>query len=1094
MGDEFKDLSSAVVLRSEDEVRDITRAEVIALSCPEAVADDVSIEKAIEALHQAEQLVESLEQQLQAAAEHESGLSFVPTLSSAKHEKTESPSTTSSPISAEALAFRLKNAQRELSNRETELFRLRADIKKRKAQRLADAVRTVAEQSRAEKEEVARTKEAFTVRQNERNAARPKVVPFLPTKHRETPQGVTSSPFSRPTLPTAHPSLRRRISNASLTLDEYRGGPLLPNIYRVDVKGVQKRIRYIDDTSDEAFQRRLKKREKLEELQQQQIVEYTALSQVSVSSGAPQTATEPGEGVEVIDVDALMEMEEKEMNAVLATQIQPVKRERDGVTKHENEIDMDAPLAHFATVKSQNAVKVKEEPLIVSPPPSRDGSISLADIVELGGGVSIPGTIYDRLLDFQQEGVQWLVQLHTQRCGGILGDEMGLGKTIQIAALLCALTHSHQLRGPTLLVAPVTVLRQWVAELHRWSPRSRVLLLHQLSAAHGSTTESLINVARGEVNAIVLTSYAAMRRHCEVLQTAGFHYVILDEGHKISNPTAGMTLAAKSFPTPHRLLLSGSPIQNSLKELWCLFDFVRPGILGTLKSFTTEFEEVIGKSKNNRASSFALAEAVEAAKVLQERIAPYLLRRLKRQVNALLPEKYEKVIYVPLSDAQLQEYIAFLASNEIQTLIAQTSSYQMMSGGLDRDFRDSSGSLRVAGRAFNMANRSELSKIRAESFKMFHRLRQLCNHVDIFRLQHLQADDEVYSQLFHIGADGEVHSSNRPVSRSFRSNFPAELSGSGKLQTLQRMLAEWSRGGHRALVFSQTRMMLDIIENMVENEGHRYVRMDGTTPVNQRQELMDRFNEDDSITLALLTTRVGGVGLNLTGADRVVIFDPDWNPTTDAQARERAWRVGQRREVCVYRLITIGTVEEFIFKRQLAKMYVTDKVLRDPEYQRFFTSHSFIEGLLLGSIYDGRVPEGAKHVLIQRDMHLYDRSTASPMSLEGKEGSTAGSPGHEVVVPYNDFGSEGVQEFPEGGMEEEGEEGSPTVPPSSPAGEGLSVLQNLVDGATVHDAPDAVAHRLAAFQMNQRMQRVAQSAPSRSAEQQAEEYKKLALT
>ncbi|CCW67896.1 unnamed protein product [Phytomonas sp. Hart1] len=178
------------------------------------------------------------------------------------------------------------------------------------------------------------------------------------------------------------------------------------------------------------------------------------------------------------------------------------------------------------------------------------------------------------------------------------------------------------------------------------------------------------------------------------------------------------------------------------------------------------------------------------------------------------------------------------------------------------------------------------------------------------------------------------------------------------------MLAEWRRFGHRALVFSQTRRMLDLIENFCEQTGYVYIRMDGLTSRDHRQVLMDRFNEDSEIFLALLTTRVGGVGVNLVGADRVVIFDPDWNPTTDLQARERAWRIGQTREVCIYRLLTGGTVEEMILRRQLAKTYIADKVLKNPNLQRFVHSpDGLAEGLLLGPEYAERIPYEKRYVL-----------------------------------------------------------------------------------------------------------------------------------
>lgn len=597
--------------------------------------------------------------------------------------------------------------------------------------------------------------------------------------------------------------------------------------------------------------------------------------------------------------------------------------------------------------------------------------------VTLIPGITLQETVYNRLLDYQQEGVRWLTHLHAQRCGGILGDEMGLGKTIQIAAMINALVHSHQLRGPALIVAPMTVLRQWVAELHRWAPYVRVCVMHESGAgASGISREKLVHSVQG-TPAVVLTTYTAMRLYCNLLHSAAFQYVILDEGHKISNPTAAITLAAKSFPTPHRIILSGSPIQNSLKELWCLFDFVRPGLLGTMARFIEEFETPIGQSKNIRATPLALATAVECARALQAQIAPYMLRRLKRQVNMSLPQKHERVIRVPLSDQQLEQYVELLASPEVQRVLSDTIYYPQLAGRLNADGRDESGSLHVAGRQFHlMSGQHQRAGARLKSFRIMNQLRQICNHADLFAVQ--RGEDEENRMQLQPGLR-----LNRPVSsrasaaagyRCFRSNNPVNVDGSGKLRALQEMLAEWAKHGHRALIFSQTRMMLDIIENLCEQLQYRYVRMDGTTNGHHRQELMDRFNEDDSIFLALLTTRVGGIGVNLIGADRVVIFDPDWNPITDIQARERAWRIGQTRDVCVYRLITSGTVEEAILRRQLAKTYVTDKVLKDPTLQRFFHQQDGLtENFFLGAEYDSRVPASRKHVLVAQELHAHRR-------------------------------------------------------------------------------------------------------------------------
>ncbi|KAG5509418.1 hypothetical protein JKF63_06728 [Porcisia hertigi] len=868
-----------------------------------------------------------------------------------------------------------------------------------------------------------------------------------------------------------------------ITQTDYSGGDVLPSMNRVQVTRADirsKHRRYQDDSEVEHYIERVAKRERLEAVaNHQRRLAAMCSCDGTPSQSQPASITKPS--------DAPLKTEREPNNHVYRVKTEPgvsdaaavvgvqsqVQKEVSEGNEHDchlaeapggveyleggqyNVIDVDAlmenvddlAVAAMVSQVSTDLTSGSTPHLSGAPAPclsqshqqqhqGHAGSVSSTGISESGElvleveevtllpGVRMDAAIYNRLLDYQREGLLWLLTLHSRRTGGILGDEMGLGKTIQVAVMINALHHSGMLRGPVLIVAPLTVLRQWLAELHRWAPYVRSCVMHECSGSD-TTRDSLLESVHG-TPAVVITTYAAMRVHCQLLQRTGFQYVVLDEGHKISNPEAGATLAAKSFTTPHRLILSGSPIQNSLKELWCLFDFVRPGLLGTMHRFIEEFETPIAQSRNVRASPLSLATAVECAKTLQAHIAPYLLRRLKRQVNTLLPPKYERILRVPLTDEQLDQYLQVLCSPATQRLFAQAMMYGSRNGGLDRDGRDSSGSLHVAGPRLNFASRRNNSAVRLESFRVMNQLRQICNHADLYAVQQ-GADEEERMLLGRRGGAVKPPSGSATQAagqqRCFRSNNPVNLRGSGKLNALLMMLKEWKLFGHRVLVFSQTRMMLDIIENMCEEQGYSYIRMDGATNGHYRQELMDRFNEDESIFVALLTTRVGGIGVNLIGADRVVIFDPDWNPITDVQARERAWRIGQKREVCVYRLITSGSVEESILRRQLAKIYVTDKVLKDPELQRFFhMQDSFIESFLLGSEYTDRVPAEKQYLVAahhphnpsacaRSDIHgrnrqttLWESSNAVPGVDDENDGIDADRSEGEIDIPRNDGG------------------------------------------------------------------------------------------
>ncbi|XP_048362232.1 DNA excision repair protein ERCC-6 [Sphaerodactylus townsendi] len=524
---------------------------------------------------------------------------------------------------------------------------------------------------------------------------------------------------------------------------------------------------------------------------------------------------------------------------------------------------------------------------------------------EFDEGFRVPGFLFKKLFKYQQTGVRWLWELHCQQAGGILGDEMGLGKTIQIIAFLAGLSYSkirtrgsnYRFRGlgPTVIVCPTTVMHQWVKEFHTWWPPFRVAILHET----GSYTNKKVRLIReiAACNGILITSYSYIRLLQDSIHGSDWHYVILDEGHKIRNPNAAVTVACKQFSTPHRIILSGSPMQNNLKELWSLMDFVFPGKLGTLPVFMEQFSVPITMGGYANASPVQVKTAYKCACVLRDTINPYLLRRMKSdvQMSLSLPDKNEQVLFCRLTDEQYQVYKNFIDSKEV---------YQILNGDM-------------------------------QVFSGLISLRKICNHPDLFsggpKILKGVPDEEL-NEEDHFGY----------------------WKRSGKMIVIESLLKIWQRQGHRVLLFTQSRQMLHILEAFLRQRSYSYLKMDGTTAVGSRQPLIARYNQDASIFVFLLTTRVGGLGVNLTGADRVIIYDPDWNPSTDTQARERAWRIGQKKEVTVYRLLTAGTIEEKIYHRQIFKQFLTNRVLKDPKQRRFFKSNDLYELFTLTS------PDGAQ--------------------------------------------------------------------------------------------------------------------------------------
>ncbi|KAJ3364653.1 hypothetical protein GGF32_001292 [Allomyces javanicus] len=627
----------------------------------------------------------------------------------------------------------------------------------------------------------------------------------------------------------------------------------------------------------------------------------------------------------------------------------------------------------------------------------------------------VPGSIHANLFGYQVTCVQWLWELHKQQVGGIIGDEvridcgkvlvsMGLGKTIQIIAFLSSLFYSDQLRNkPILIVCPATVMSQWVKEFHRWFPPFRVVVLHASGSGvqeskdrtarrgrrrgHGrdayetddedsaeerapssrsrnvKSTPWVKSLVAGVVEKghILLTTYTGVRIYAPDLTPVNWSYMVLDEGHKIRNPDAEVTLACKQMRTPHRIILSGTPIQNSLAELWSLFDFIYPGRLGTLPVFQTEFAVPINIGGYANASNVQVQTAYKCACTLRDLIQPYLLRRMKCDVAQDLPQKTEQVLFCKLTPTQRKLYQKLLASKDIAEVLD--------------------------------GKRNALFGIDL--------LRKTCNHPALVDSTHER-----------------------------------DVDASGKLVVVRELLAMWFRNKHKVLLFTQTRQMLDIVEGMVKELGYTYRRMDGATPVKNRPGLVDDFNNDKKIFVFLLTTKVGGLGVNLTGADRLIIYDPDWNPTVDQQSRERAWRLGQTRHVTIYRLLTTGTIEEKIYHRQIFKQFLANKVLKDPKQQRFFKLNDLRDLFTLASEDQ---PTAETTDLFMRAQMRSNDDDALVQDLEG-------------VSRLEQFHQEEAQASAANGTARTAASSSSTsTDPAVPASSESHILANLL-GSNVHSA------------------------------------------
>lgn len=522
--------------------------------------------------------------------------------------------------------------------------------------------------------------------------------------------------------------------------------------------------------------------------------------------------------------------------------------------------------------------------------------------IDIGEGLKIPRMLWESLYKYQQEGVRWLWRLHNEGAGGILADEMGLGKTVQVAAYLQALHHSKILqkmtvaphageqpsRGGVLILCPRTLVNQWEGEFKKWCPALPVAALQGLSHggnvnstdaadakdsaawAPGQNHEDFLAMLRRKSHdgCVTITSYETVRMLKKEMASVPWVIVVLDEGDRIRNPNSDTTISVKQFATPHRILLTGSPIQNNLQDLWSLTDFVRPGSLGTLPVFMENLVRPIENAGAVDANPARVEAAYHCAVAVRDLTMPCVLRRSKADVmdSVRLPHKQEEVLFCNLTPEQYQMYVEFLQTHWVRQSLDS------------RDAQENNGSTKAIAT-----------------------MRKLCNHADI------------------VLPTGQYH-----------------INRSGKMLVLSQILRVWHHDKHRVLIFVQMIEMLDIIQQWCEQQKYSYLRLDGKVEVDNRLELINKFNTDPNIFAMILTKRVGGTGLNITGANRVVIFEPDWNPTTSVRARERAWRIGQEREVAVYRLILAGTIEEKIYRREVFKQTISQKVLDEPGQEQFF--------------------------------------------------------------------------------------------------------------------------------------------------------------
>ncbi len=471
------------------------------------------------------------------------------------------------------------------------------------------------------------------------------------------------------------------------------------------------------------------------------------------------------------------------------------------------------------------------------------------------------GELESVLRPYQQHGVAWMSFLRENGFGGVLADEMGLGKTVQVLALFQAVLARKPGRlAPFLVICPTSLVFNWAAEAARFTPGIRVGVVSGPDRSRALETMAEFD--------LVITSYALARRDAAHYRAMEFDTVVLDEAQHIKNRATQNAQTVKAIRARHRLILTGTPLENSVADLWSLFDFLMPGYLGSSDDFRERYEVAISRERD-----------AGALQRLGRRIRPFLLRRLKRDVVKELPDKIEQTAYCELTREQSGVY---------QQLLAHTRKEVLESVG-----------------------EQGLARGRMLVLTALLRLRQVCCDLRLLKRE-------------PAAGTPASNPSNTDLSAAEPTREP-----SGKVQLFGELLDEVLDGGHRALVFSQFTSMLGLLREELEARGITSCYLDGSTT--DRAAVVTRFQSDASIPVFLISLKAGGVGLNLTGADTVIHFDPWWNPAVEDQATDRAHRIGQAKVVTSYKLITRGTIEEKILNLQRKKREVIAATLTGEE-------------------------------------------------------------------------------------------------------------------------------------------------------------------
>ncbi|KAL8939073.1 MAG: hypothetical protein Q9216_003551 [Gyalolechia sp. 2 TL-2023] len=587
--------------------------------------------------------------------------------------------------------------------------------------------------------------------------------------------------------------------------------------------------------------------------------------------------------------------------------------------------------------------------------------------------------------DYQLEGLTWLTCLYQIGLNGILADEMGLGKTVQLISFL-AFLREHGTNGPFLILGPLSTVTNWVNEFHRWAPKIPVVMYHGNPQTRAQIRRQQLKVggdAKNERFPVVCTSYEICMRDKKHLAAYRWKFIVVDEGHRLKNFNCKLVKELKQYPAESRMILTGTPLQNNLSELWSLLNFLLPEAFSDLEQFEQIFDFSDVQTKDGSENALTQEKRKETINSLHAILKPFLLRRVKTDVETHLPKKREYIIYAPLTplqkeiyrnikDGNIRSYLEEKAIERIGgvSLESKSAGTKRKAGGdgestprkSTKSSRDSTPASSSSIRNNNRRRAKRKTYAEISDAEFFKHLDSSSSDLSDDASSSTKDADGNEEEEAEEDAEKTLLAARRQVSRKALQNpimqlrlacnsphhfhYPFSptqdpdstlITQSGKMLILDRLIPHLFRQGHKVILFSQFSRQLDFLEEWATAlRGWNVCRIDGGVKAEDRNEQIDAFNHSQGdFKLFLLSTRAGGLGINLTAADTVILYDSDWNPQQDLQAQDRAHRIGQTRPVIVYRLATRGTVEQVMLEKADGKRRLEKLVIQKEKFRSF---------------------------------------------------------------------------------------------------------------------------------------------------------------